>query len=86
MVHRIPLFPSLPVSQERRCEVTALPQPKATPRSLIIIGPQPSILTHDTHILYAEALLPGTLGGLFLGLSDFHSDILKWIGLQRVLI
>lgn len=73
----IPLFLSPPVSQERQCEVTA-----PTQRSLIVIGPQPSILTSDTHVLHAEALLPGTLGGLFLGLADFHSDILKWIGLH----
>lgn len=86
MVQHILLFPPPLVSLRWRCEVNALTQPTATPRSLTVIGPQPSILTSDTHILYAEALLPGTLDGLFLGLSDFHSDILKWIGLQRVLI
>lgn len=40
--------PPSPISQDCRCEVTAKTQSKATWRSLIIIGPQPNILTSDT--------------------------------------
>lgn len=66
--------PSLPPDIHQNCTNTA-------PRSLTKTGPWPSILAKGTH---ARAL-PGTFSCLFLGISYFHCDTLKWMRPQRTL-